>query len=107
MQLQAAGAGLPTSIAAGLPPGFLPAGNSAAAAAAAAAAGLPGIPPGFLTGGLPPASIAAQMAAAGIRPPAGLPPVSTAAAELALRASREEEATKLALSKSYLVFFSI
>ena len=108
MQLQAAGAGLPTSIAAGLPPGFLnpaAAGNSAAAAAAAAAAGLPGIPPGFLTGGLPPASIAAQMAAAGIRPPAGLPPVSTAglssAAELALRASREEEATKLALSKIF------
>ena len=111
MQLQAAGAGLPTSIAAGLPPGFLPAAasNSAAAAAAAAAAGLPGIPPGFLTGGLPPASIAAQMAAAGIRPPAGLPPVSTAglssAAELALRASREEEATKLALSKFYISKF--
>ena len=60
MQLQAAGAGLPTSIAAGLPPGFLQPNN--AAAAAAAAAGLPGIPPGFLTGGLPPASIAAQMA---------------------------------------------
>lgn len=96
MQLQAAGAGLPTSIAAGLPPGFLQPNN--AAAAAAAAAGLPGIPPGFLTGGLPPASIAAQMAAAGIRPPA-LPPVSTSsAAELALRASREEEAAKLALS---------
>eukprot|EP00093_Oithona_nana_P014037 14037.XXX_781556_802428_1 [CDS] Oithona nana genome sequencing. len=39
MQLQAAGAGLPTSIAAGLPPGFLQPNN--AAAAAAAAAGLP------------------------------------------------------------------
>ena len=46
MQLQAAGAGLPTSMAAagGLPPGFLQAGaNPAAAASALAAAGLPGI----------------------------------------------------------------
>ena len=105
MQLQAAGAGLPTSMAAGgLPPGFLPAAaaNSAAAASALAAASIPGMPPGFLTGGMPPASVAAQMAAAGIRPP-GMPPV-TSSAELALRAataSREEEAVKLGLSKLF------
>ena len=101
MQLQAAGAGLPTSMAAGLPPGFLQAGAGANAAAALAAAGIPGLPPGFL-GGMPPASVAAHMAAAGIRPP-GLPPVTTAAeglrAELAARAAREEDSVKAALSK--------
>ena len=105
MQLQAAGAGLPTSMAAGLPPGFLQAGLQAGAganaAAALAAAGIPGLPPGFL-GGMPPASVAAHMAAAGIRPP-GLPPVTTAAeglrAELAARAAREEDSVKAALSK--------
>ena len=88
MQLQAAGAGLPTSMAAagGLPPGFLQAGgNPGAAAQALAAAGLPGLPPGFLTGnpGMPPTStasvMAAHMAAAGIRHP-GLPgPVTSSA----------------------------
>ena len=99
MQLQAAGAGLPSSMAAGLPPGFLQAGAGANAAAALAAAGLPGLPPGFL-GGMPPASVAAHMAAAGIRPP-GLPPVTTASvsAELAARAAaREEDSVKAALS---------
>ena len=104
MQLQAAGAGLPTSMAAGLPPGFLQAGagaNAAAAlAAAGAAAGIPGLPPGFL-GSMPPASVAAQMAAAGIRPP-GMPPVTSAdiLAASAARAAREEESIKAALSKS-------
>ena len=104
MQLQAAGAGLPSSMAAGLPPGFLQAGLQGAganAAAAMAAAGIPGLPPGFL-GGMPPASVAAHMAAAGIRPP-GLPPVTTASqisAELAARAAaREEDSVKAALSK--------
>ena len=106
MQLQAAGAGLPSSMAAGLPPGFLQAGLQAGAganaAAALAAAGLPGLPPGFL-GGMPPASVAAHMAAAGIRPP-GLPPVTTASvsAELAARAAaREEDSVKAALSKFF------
>ena len=102
MQLQAAGAGLPSSMAAGLPPGFLQAGAGANAAAALAAAGLPGLPPGFL-GGMPPASVAAHMAAAGIRPP-GLPPVTTASvsAELAARAAaREEDSVKAALSKFF------
>lgn len=97
MQLQAAGAGLPTSLAAGLPPGFLP-GNSAAASAAALA-GIPGLPPGFLTGGMPPVSVAAQMAAVGLRP-GGLPPPVTSSAELALRMAREEEVAKLALASS-------
>lgn len=111
MQLQAAGAGLPTSMAAagGLPPGFLQAGgNPGAAAQALAAAGLPGLPPGMLghlTGnpGMPPTStasvMAAHMAAAGIRHP-GLPGPVTSSAEMALRAAlHESEAQKLALSK--------
>ena len=118
MQLQAAGAGLPSSMAAGLPPGFLQAGLQAGAganaAAALAAAGLPGLPPGFL-GGMPPASVAAHMAAAGIRPP-GLPPVTTASvsAELAARAAaREEDSVKAALSmffeslKTHNIFISL
>lgn len=106
MQLQAAGAGLPTSMAAagGLPPGFLQAGGNQAAQALAAA-GLPGIPPGFLTGnaGMPPTStasvMAAHMAAAGMRHP-GLPGPVTSSAEMVLRAAlHESEAQKLALSK--------
>ena len=92
MQLQAAGAGLPTSMA-GLPPGLL--GGAAAAAAAAASGGHPGgahpgLPQGF-PHGLPPTSAASLLS--------GLPPTSMAAAAAAAAAAnhlserrREEEA---------------
>eukprot|EP00094_Tigriopus_californicus_P003431 TCALIF_03300-PA protein Name:"Similar to Tle4 Transducin-like enhancer protein 4 (Mus musculus)" AED:0.39 eAED:0.39 QI:0/0.5/0.44/0.77/0.37/0.55/9/0/362 len=86
MQLQAAGAGLPTSIA-GLPPGLLGGASSvaAAAAAAAAASGQHGLmPPGL------PVSSGASLVSSGHYPPTSSA-AAAAAAAAALREQRREE----------------
>lgn len=85
MQLQAAGAGLPTSIP-GLPPGLM-GGSAAAIAAAAAAAGHHGHPGlghhhGLGPHGLPVSSAASLLS--------GLPPTSAAAVAAAAQAHMHE-----------------
>ncbi len=114
MQLQAAGAGLPTSIA-GLPHGLggPPPGSAAAAAAAAGAAGglmphgLPAVSVASLMGGLPPSSTAAVVAAAaaaaslgGIRPEyRAREAAAAAAAAAAASAAASSETDKAGLGK--------
>ena len=62
MQLQAAGAGLPTAgvLAAGIPHGLFPGGHPGGGVPG----GIPGLPPSLLAAGIPPTSVAALAAAA-------------------------------------------
>lgn len=102
MQLQAAGAGLPTSIA-GLPPGLLGGASSvaAAAAAAAAASGQHGLmPPGL------PVSSAASLASSGHYPPTSSA-AAAAAAAAALREQRREEEHNLKAHSEFLLLIDI